>query len=520
MRHMRTFIVLTVLSASAILAESLHRRGIVSAAPLIPKAWDDTALADWATPLAGLNARPTNMTATEYYSMAVENLRTYPVYFPGREPAGYWEMLQRVGPQPLIEPDKLTTEADWITAGKRVFDEADHLHLRTLDSKLIATARSPESFSDAVPFPDGTVPGMRWIPTKNGVALGFSNCSNCHVLPLPDGTRIPGAPEFGTGAENQDRYRGPSRTLRLQVYAENGVIGLGDAPFVTGDEPPGAKRYEAFGVPWRADDINRGLKTITNDEDGELTAAFRRSGGLARWNGSLYYPAKFPDLIGIKDRKYLDHTATHLHRGIGDLMRYAALVSFADAVDFGPYHVLSPGTKRVQARLSDEALYALALYIYSLQPPANPNPHDEKARAGEQIFMREGCATCHTPPLYTNNKLTLAEGFPLSKSVPATLDILPISVGTDPGLALATRKGTGYYKVPSLKGVWYRGHYLHDGSVATLEEMFDPDRIRETHKPGGWSLPRVETRAIKGHVFGLRLQPEQRSELIAFLRTL
>ena len=55
-------------------------------------------------------------------------------------------------------------------------------------------------------------------------------------------------------------------------------------------------------------------------------------------------------------------------------MRYAALVSFADSVDFGSYHVLSPGTKRVQARLSDEALYALALYIYSLKPPPNPNP--------------------------------------------------------------------------------------------------------------------------------------------------
>jgi cytochrome c peroxidase len=46
-----------------------------------------------------------------------------------------------------------------------------------------------------------------------------------------------------------------------------------------------------------------------------------------------------------------------------------------------------------------------------------------------------------------------------------------LRVGTDPGLALLTRKGTGYYKIPSLKGVWYRGHYLHDGSVASLEEM-------------------------------------------------
>src|SRR3712207_8953345 len=54
-----------------------------------------------------------------------------------------------------------------------------------------------------------------------------------------------------------------------------------------------------------------------------------------------------------------------------------------------------------------------------------------------------------------------------------------VSVGTDPGLALHTRKGTGYYKVPSLKGLWYRGRYLHHGAVASLEEMFNPDRSEE-----------------------------------------
>ena len=205
MQQMRRFFVLVALCTSAIFVATFHIGGAASAAPNIPKTWDETALATWATPIAALNVRPTNMTAKDYYSMAVENLRTYPVYFPGREPDGYWEMLQHVGPKPLIEPERLTTEADWIKAGQRVFDEADHLHLRSLDSKLIAIARSPESFTDAEPLPDGTVPSMRWVPTKTGVALGFSNCSNCHVLPLPDGTRIPGAPEFGTGAENQDR---------------------------------------------------------------------------------------------------------------------------------------------------------------------------------------------------------------------------------------------------------------------------------------------------------------------------
>jgi hypothetical protein len=460
------------------------------------------------------------MSEKDYYALAVENLRTYPVYFPGREPAGYWEMLQRVGPQPLIEPERLTTEADWIKAGQRVFDELDQLHLRSLDPNVIATARSPELFKNAEPLPDGTMPSMRWVPTKTGVALSFANCSNCHVLPLPNGSRIRGAPEFGTGAENQDRSRGPARTLRLQVHAAKRVIWIGDSPFIGGTESPGEKRYEAFGVPWRSDDPNLKLKTITEDEDRELASAFRRSGGLPRWSGSLYFPTKMPDLIGVKDRKYFDHTATHLHRGIGDLMRYAALVSFAESVDFGPHHVLSPDSTRVKARLSDEALYALALYIYSLEPPPNPNPRDDKAAAGERIFASERCGRCHTPPLYTNNKVTLADGFSPPQDAPAALDLMRVSVHTDSGLALATRKGTGYYKVPSLKGLWYRGHYLHDGSVATLEEMFDPDRVKETHRPGGWSLPGTSMRAITGHEYGLDLDPSEREQLIAFLRTL
>jgi len=487
-----------------------------SGSPTIPKTWDEAALADWATPVAGLNIRPTHISAKEYYSLPVENLRTYPVYLPGREPEGYWEMLQHIGPQPLIEPEKLKSEADWIEAGRRVFEEADHLHLRTLDATLIAAARNPETFPQALP--DGTV-FARWVPTSQGVALSFANCANCHLRYQTDGARVPGAPTmFGI---RRAPATGPQRpSLVNQVQMAKRVV-TGGAPFFMGAEPLGTRLYQAYGVPWRKDDINERVKTLSEAEYLALNGAIAsRGGGVARWNGSLYYPAKIPDLIGIKDRKYIDHTATHLHRGIGDLMRYAALVSFAETADFGPYHMLSPQTQRVRSRLPDEALYALALYIYSLKPPQNPNPFDEKAKAGEKIFSREGCIMCHVPPLYTSNKLTLAQGFTPPKDVPATLDILPISVGTDPGLALGTRKGTGYYKVPSLKGVWYRGHYLHDGSVASLEEMFDPDRLKETHKPGGWSPPGTETRAIKGHEFGLRLSAEERIELIAFLRTL
>jgi hypothetical protein len=476
--------------------------------PEIPRVWDEAALADWATPVAGLNVRPTHMTSAAYYALPEENLRTYPVYLPGREPLGYAEMIRTIGPQPLIEPETLKTKQDWIRAGERVF--RDSVVLRTFDPKLIAMARDRQSLN-VVPLADGTVNALRWVPTKQGVALGFANCSACHTLYLPpNNTPVPGASSFAsTGFRNG---------LGGQIRAAERAL-PGEAPF-TMSGSIGAWLYQAYGAPWTGDADGDQLKTMTDADFQQYVAANLRGGAVARWNGSILYPAKVPDLIGIQDRKYIDHTATHRHRGIGDLMRYAALVSFAETTDFGAYRMLAPDSSRFQTRLPDSSLYAMALYLYSLEPPPNPNPRDERATAGETIFQRESCVSCHTPPLFTNNRLTLATGFVPPKDASASLDILPVSVGTDAGLALKTRKGTGYYKVPSLKGVWYRGHYLHDGAVASLEEMFDPDRLKDTHPPGGWRPPGVQTRAIPGHEFGLRLSAEERAQLIAYLRTL
>lgn len=81
----------------------------------------------------------------------------------------------------------------------------------------------------------------------------------------------------------------------------------------------------------------------------------------------------------------------------------------------------------------------------------------------QKIFKRENCVMCHTPPLYTNNKLTPVDGFTVPEDHLNMYDILPISVGTDPNLTLKTRRGTGYYKVSSLKGVWYRSMFGHNG---------------------------------------------------------
>src|SRR5262249_31903439 len=208
----------------------------------------------------------------------------------------------------------------------------------------------------------------------------------------------------------------------------------------------------------------------------------------------------------------------HLNRGPEDVARYGILVEFADARVFGTHHMTTTQDV-VRVRPPDEAMYALGLYLYSLEHPKSPHPFDGAARRGRKIFEREGCADCPTPPVYTNNKLVPVVGFAPKRDDPR-LDVSYERVGTDPGVALETRKGTGYYRVPSLRGLWYRGLFEHSGSVNSLEDWFDPKRLRSDYVPTGLRGPGVTDRAVAGHPFGLAPPDEEKRSLIAFLKTL
>jgi Di-haem oxidoreductase, putative peroxidase len=202
-------------------------------------------------------------------------------------------------------------------------------------------------------------------------------------------------------------------------------------------------------------------------------------------------------------------------------MRYAIANQGLDTMayygDFQPSAHATQFSGDEGTRYSDEELYALALYLHSLTPPPNPNHFDNRARRGQSIFEREGCGGCHPAPLYTNNKLTPATGFQVPADLLASGDVLKVSVGTDPTLAMATRRGTGFYKVPSLRGVWYRNAFGHGGQAETLEEWFDPARLRDEYVAKGFHLG---PGPIKGHPFGLNFPAEDRRDLIIFLKTL
>jgi len=458
--------------------------------------------------------RPNFYSEEEYYATPVDNLRTYPVYHPDYQPKGYLESLKALGPRPLIEPEKLKTKHDWLKAGRRVFDELDIVEYRTNDPRAIAWVGDAAAVAEGeTPVTrDGVLPVYRWVVVESGeLKLSMANCAVCHVRLMDDKTILRGAP--GNLASGGAAFGAAIDIMLAQDIAQKQL-------------PPGESAYVAFGVPWRKDDVHARLKAMKDEEvEGTLNEGPSSPGTFNRFNGSPYWTTRFADLIGVKDRRYLDATATHANRGPADIARYGILVQFADDGSVGPHHVMSAEQRkrRLRVRPADEAMYALGLYIYSLEPPKSPHPFDDQAKRGQKIFEAEGCTECHTPPIYTNNKLVAVPGFEPPMDDPATqrLDISKRRVGTDPGLALKTRKGTGYYKIPSLRGLWYRGLHEHSGSVSSLEDWFDPKRLRDDYVPTGWKgPPGTTTRAVPGHKFGHDLSDEDKRALIAFLKTL
>ncbi len=488
--------------------------------PQVPKTWEAQDLATFELPNAVTGKPPRHVDAEFYYSIpATVIYRTYPVYHPDRQPEGYLDELLKREPEVMFDAAKLATKADWIAAGALVFEWPINLAPRRPDGS--------ERFRAALerrPLPvaaDGVIPFFRYVIREKGkLEIGRMSCASCHSRVMPDGSVILGAQgNFPFDHEFADSLEGAPRD---QVMP--GLRSLFGMPAHEGAPPP-------FPDDIAVEDVVASLRAIP-------------PGALARHGTSMTSPVQVPDLIGIADRRYFDRTGLGRHRGPGDLMRYAAL---NQGMDFLSEHdgfvpdmaVLEglpesdpppgvPTRAEIEAQLrepanlfrySDEQLYALALYLYDLSPPANPNPREAQALLGEKVFEREKCARCHTPPLYTSNELVPVRGFDAPEHLRETERIRSSGIGVDPTLTLTTRRGTGFYKTPSLKGVWYRGPFEHNGSIATLEDWFDSDRLEADYVPTGWN-PGGRARAVPGHEFGLDLSDEDRAALIAFLRTL
>ena len=347
--------------------------------PTIPRVWDERELSSMLLPLAHAAATPEQVSADFYYRMRVRPIyKSYPIYHPSKEPAGYLDWLREQEPQLVFDSSQLRTEADWISAGKLVFeaplnyrDPSAHRSLAWYESSRVPLTR------------EGVMPFLRYVVRKKGVIeVGTTSCASCHTRVLPDGSVVNGAQgnfpfHGGLQAGRQGRS---SREARLK-----NELGMRGAPWLGPNDP------------------SKLLEQLT-DAEIEAAVAHPPPGVIARHGTSYMSPAQVPDLIGVKHRRYLDHTGLARHRSIADLMRYAATNQDTDMLAKYVGGFIPAGTRpapETLERYSDEQLYALALYVYSLKPPPNPNKPSEISRRGSKIFQREGCGGCHTPPLYT-----------------------------------------------------------------------------------------------------------------------
>ena len=127
---------------------------------------------------------------------------------------------------------------------------------------------------------------------------------------MPDGTTIKGAQ--GNRPVERVAFLGLAQDAAQADKREEFLAGVHQG------------QRQMFAAPWLRPDPNARLQPLSAAEIEAVHFAIP-AGVFARQGISPFSTAKLPDLIGIKERRYLDATGLVRHRTVGDLMRYAAL---------------------------------------------------------------------------------------------------------------------------------------------------------------------------------------------------
>ena len=108
-------------SVACVLALGGHQEADITAQsflPAIPRLWDDEQMAVLELPLADPSVSPKLIPADYYYRIPIRPIyKSYPVYAPGKEPAGYREWLKKQEPETVFDVSRLKTQDEWIQAG-------------------------------------------------------------------------------------------------------------------------------------------------------------------------------------------------------------------------------------------------------------------------------------------------------------------------------------------------------------------------------------------------------------------
>jgi len=198
------------------------------------------------------------------------------------------------------------------------------------------------------------------------------------------------------------------------------------------------------------------------------------------------HPLVIPPIYGLKGVGFETVTAD------GPISYWNSYVGIGQMGGKGTFNDPRIGLSITQSPdLVTPKLRALLEYQLSLRPPQAPKGSLDQAAVarGKHLFRNEAqCATCHRSPNFTD---VLSGPDP---TIPFLHD--PADVGMD--RTYAARSATGKYRTTPLRGLLQHPPYFHDGSA--------PDLL-----------------AVVNHydaLFGLNLTPEQKADLVEYLKSL
>jgi cytochrome c peroxidase len=229
---------------------------------------------------------------------------------------------------------------------------------------------------------------------------------------------------------------------------------------------------------------------------------------------------------GIGGRAGRRNTPTVINRGLGRIHFWDGRAASLEEQALGP--IANPGemdlpVSQAVVRLARDARYAaefrrafgggptparlaaaLASYqrsIYSVDAPfdrflaGEASALSASAQRGMKLFgAKARCAECHTGPSFTDELFH-------------TLGLPPHDTGR--GGVTGTPHEKGAFKTPTLREVARTAPYMHDGSMATLEEVV------EYYDKGGEPVANLDPKMKP-----LSLTAEEKADLVEFLRAL
>lgn len=183
-------------------------------------------------------------------------------------------------------------------------------------------------------------------------------------------------------------------------------------------------------------------------------------------------PVVITDLRPTRWQHRLQHAATVRLSPVALAVRIETLIITSNGEAVRPPRAIAAG---------------LAMYLLSLgtETPRSELALDAEERRGEAVFAAT-CAHCHAGEGASGESVALS------------------IVGTDASVGASRDRGTGGYRVPSLRHVGDRRLLFATGAVANIDALLEPTPARRS----------------AGHTFGLDLAEPDRAALVRYLHRL